>query len=842
MKYGKFITSAEEIEYNSSENEYSAQRIRCIEAKKQAGESFFNSLADELPEGKGLLCFKKSFALSDNVKKAVVRSTALGVYDLFINGKRVGTSTSDGTVYDELKPEWTDYNFHVLEQEYDMTDLLENENTVIAVVSEGWWRGRISYGIYGKKPRAFCAEIEIEYADGRIETVSSDTDWQVCHGGRIRTASIWDGEYYDATRPDIVKEWDAYEWTDATLADYANMKIEKPYGSPVRIRKGLDHTPKSAVVYSENVDNGTDFGEIKPSSKKVGEGCEAILLKKGETMILDMCQEIVGCPELTLKAAKGTKLTVAFAELLNDSGDASRGNDGPKGSVYVKNYRSALSRLVYVASGDGTEIYRPTHTFYGYRYLSITATDYVEIKSVVGKVIGSEMTELGNFETSSAEINKLYSNIVWGMRGNYLSVPTDCPQRDERLGWTGDTQVFIGAANYMADTRAFMHKWMDDARYSQIGYDGNFGNIIPRVFGHKGHAVSACAWTDAGIIVPYKVWKMFKDKSILEENYDAIEEYMATLAKEGHEGPRPHYGDWLAYEATDMPYLSLAYYAYDISLMIKICEVLGKRDRVAHYKALLKETETKFTERYIVDGELTEKTQTAYLLALAFDLVSGDVKRKTIKQLREKIRDNGYKLLTGFVGTAILNQTLSKVGLDEEAYSLLMQYEDPSWLYSLRQGATTIWERWNSYTIEKGFGDVGMNSFNHYAYGAVAEWMYDTMAGIRPNKKNGGFKHFVLRPTPDNRKKVPMGQEKINYVKASYNSINGNIESSWERSNGRIIYKFTVPDGTDARVELIHKEDLITINNMVFSLKEIGAFKSSGRIVFKLSPGKYTIQ
>ena len=842
MKYGKFITSEAEIEYNSSENEYSTKRVRYIEAKKQAGESFFNSLADELPEGIGMLCFKKSFTSSGNVKKAVVRSTALGVYDLFVNGQRVGTPAADGTVYDELKPEWTDYNFHVLEQEYDVTGLLKKENTIVAVVSEGWWRGRISYGIYGKKPRAFCAEIMIENADGEVEFVSSDTGWQTCHGGRIRTASIWDGEYYDATYPDIATEWDAYEWTDSVIADYATMKIEKPHGSPVSVRKGLEHTPKSAVVYSETFDNGTDYGAIKPSSKKVGEGCERVTLKKGETLLLDMRQEIVGCPEFTLKAARGTKLTVAFAELLNDSGDASRGNDGPKGSVYVKNYRSALSRLVYVASGEGTEVYRPTHTFYGYRYLSITANDDAEIKSVVGKVIGSEMTELGNFETSSAEINKLYSNIVWGMRCNYLSVPTDCPQRDERLGWTGDTQVFIGAANYMADTRAFMHKWMDDARYSQIGYDGNFGNIIPRVFGHKGHGVSACAWTDAGIIVPYKVWKMFKDKSILEENYEAIEEYMNTLAKEGHEGPRPNYGDWLAYEKTDKPYLSLAYYAYDISLMIKICDVLGKKDRVEHYKSLLSYIVDKFTERYVRDGELTEKTQTAYLLALAFDLVSGDVKKKTVKQLRDKIRANGYRLSTGFVGTGILNQTLSKVGLDSEAYSLLMQYEDPSWLYSLRQGATTVWERWNSYTIEKGFGDVTMNSFNHYAYGAVAEWMYDTMAGIRPDEKNGGFKHFTLRPTPDDRRKIPHGQERINYVKASYNSVNGVIESSWTRQNGATVYNFTIPEGTDARVELVDSGKDIVINGVSFTLEELSAFKRSGRVVFKLGAGKYEIK
>ena len=291
-----------------------------------------------------------------------------------------------------------------------------------------------------------------------------------------------------------------------------------------------------------------------------------------------------------------------------------------------------------------------------------------------------------------------------------------------------------------------------------------------------------------------------------------------------------------------MPYLSLAYYAYDISLMIKICEVLGKSDRVAHYKALLAEIEMKFTERYVRDGELTEKTQTAYLLALAFDLVSGDVKKKTVRQLRDKIRDNGYKLSTGFVGTGILNQTLSKVGLDDEAYSFLMQYEDPSWLYSLRQGATTVWERWNSYTLEKGFGDVTMNSFNHYAYGAVAEWMYGSMAGIRPDEKRGGFKHFTLRPTPDSRRKLPFGQERIDYVKATYNSVCGHIESSWTREQGKVVYKFIIPEGTDARIELIHSGEDITVNGVNFTRAELGAFRRNGRLVFTLTSGCYEIK
>lgn len=834
MKKAIFITSKEEIKYNLEEYGEKA-------AINKVGVEF-NSPALVLPEGIGLLCFRKKFSVSKGIDKAVVRATALGVYDLFLNGARVGSVTADGIAYDEMKPEWTDYKYRVLEQEYDVTKLLREENELVAVVSEGWWLGRISYGYYGRKPRAFCAEVELLFDDNTNETVSSDTDWEACHGGRIRTASIWDGEYYDATYPDAVTESDAYEWKKAVKADYADMRIEKHPGNPVRIRKGLDVTPKSATVYNGVEDNGSDFGKIRICSKRIGAGCEAGILRAEETLLLDMSQETVGRPEIKIKANKGTKLTVCFAELLNDSGCAERGNDGPEGSAYLKNYRSALSRLVYVAGGSGVETYVPTHTFYGYRYLSIKADGEVEILSVTGKVVGTEMNETGTLETSSSELNKLYSNILWGMRSNYLSVPTDCPQRDERLGWAGDTQVFIGAASYMADTGNFMRKWMADVRCSQIGFDGRFAHIVPRIFYERSHALSACAWTDAGIIVPYKIWRMFRNKAILEENYDAMEAYMSSIAMDGHEGPGMVYGDWLAYEKTDLPYLSLAYYVYDISLMIKISTLLGKKDREEHYRGLHSEIVEKFTQRYVTDGEINVKTQTAYLLALAFDIVKGSVRERTVKQLRDRIRDNGYKLATGFVGTGILNQTLSKVGLDDIAYSLVMQYEDPSWLYSLRQGATTVWERWDSYTLEKGFGNVKMNSFNHYAYGAVAEWMYATMAGISPDENRGGFKHFVLRPTPDTRKKLPRGQERISYVKATYNSVDGLIESSWSYENGAVVYKFTIPEGTDARIELIDNGKDTVINGMTFTREELGAFRRRGRIVFKLGAGKYEIR
>ena len=833
MKEGIFITA------NHDNNSV------CYDHPWHVNTRVYNNLTMDLPEGQGMLCLKKDFSVSVGKRpiKVTLRATALGIFDLFLNGKRVGAQTLQGEVFDELKPEWTDYQVRVLEYVYDVTDRIKNENTLMAIVSDGWWRGRNTFGYYGKKDRAFCMELECSYADGSTEIVPTDTSWTCTFGGRLRTASIWDGEYYDATYPDVVAHPECYSWEPTVCADFAaDIQIEPHRGDPVRIRPSLEQHPICSTVYGGTEDNGSDFGRIRILDKKIGNGCEKTVLHKGETLLLDFGQEFVGWPEICVKAAKGTTIRGYFSELLNDSGLESRGNDGPEGSPYVKNYRSALSRMVYVAGGKGKESYHPSHTFYGFRYFFLTVTDDTEIFSVKGLVVGSDLRETATFETDNDEINRLYSNIVWGMRGNYLSVPTDCPQRDERLGWTGDTQIFAQTASYLADTRKFLLKWMDDARASQIGYNGAYADVIPRVWKEGAHAVSSCAWSDAGIIVPYKLWLMFGDKNALRENYASMEAYMKNLLQYGLEGPRNNYGDWLAYEPTDFAYLSVCYYAYDAQIMKKVSDVLGNKERAAYYASLLTKIKAYFAEKYISDGALTEQTQTAYLLALCFDLVSGDVKKHTIRLLRNKIRDNGYMLSTGFVGTGILNQTLGKVGLDQEAYSLLMQYKDPSWLYSLRQGATTVWERWNSYTREKGFGNVAMNSFNHYAYGAVAEWMFSTMAGIRPDEKKGGFRHLTLHPTPDMRKKLPDGQERIHHVKATYTTDNGTIESAWSRDHEGIVYRFTIPEGCEARVELLSHAETLHINGLALTTEELGAFRSGGRLVFRLKSGRYTIR
>ncbi len=795
----------------------------------------YQTINDPFEPVQGLLNAKKTFSIDkSNVKKVIIRATALGVFDMFLNGNRVGAD-KDGYA-DEYKPGWTDYRIRVYEYEYDVTDLCDKENLFVAEVSEGWWSGRISFNMYGARPLAFAAEIEIENKDGSKEIIGSDETWETCIGGPVQRASIWDGEYYDSTipRPSISPE--KYNWEKAVKYEYEG-QILKKVGPSVRVKKDLCRRPYSAVKYHGTIDNGTTYGEINAIDKKVGTNCEKNVLKAGEVLLMDMGQEIVGRPVIEVKAPHGTKVKIHIAEMLNDSGEEERGNDGPKGSIYVKNYRTALARALYVASGNDVEKYYPTHSFYGFRYVHIMADADIEILSVLGQVIGSEIEETGTFECDHPEVNQLYSNVVWGMRGNYFSIPTDCPQRDERLGWTGDTQMFCGTAAYLGNIQDFMHKWLYDLSDTQIGGNGAYGDFAPLVMPWRGNS----AWGDAGLVVPHRIWLMYNDKEILERQFDSMEWYMNYLSQFGLEGPGINYGDWLNYEDTDKRYIAICFYAKDAELMAKFCKILGKAEKAAHYEKLRADIQKHWETRYVKDGKIAVTSQAGYILPLAFDLVEGELKENCIKALEKKIIDNNYTLSTGFVGTVLLNKTLEKVGLSHIAYSLLLQTTDPSWLYSVKQGATTIWERWNSYTLATGFGDVSMNSFNHYAYGAVAEWFYSGICGILPDENAPGFKHFFLKPSPDMRDFIPEGQQRINSAKATYKSVSGVIESGWSKINDSYVYSFTIPEGTTATVKLIAK-DIITINGVDMTLDELKGKKCScDRAVFDLGAGTYKI-
>jgi alpha-L-rhamnosidase len=837
MKFGKWITNREKDKIT-----YTAP----FESKM--GYEPFDRRGTDLYKGDGLVAFRKKFTCNE-ATKILLRITALGVFEAYINGQRIGSRVGNEIVFDEMKPGWTDYRYHVMEFEYDVTEYCHRgENILVIPVANGWWSGRISKGIYGLRGVGICGEIEKRFEDGRCEFLATGEDWETAIGGRIRTAEIWAGEYYDALEKDITAESSAYTWRAADPYEEIDCEIIPHIGEPVRIRQ-YGERPRSAVIYNGTDDNGSDFGELHVTSRHAGNGCEWGSLMKGEHLILDMGYNRTARPRIRLSSARGTTVKIYCAEMLNDSGEKSRGNDGPKGSLYLDNYRSALSRIHYI-TGGGSEEYSPLYSFYGFRYLEICADNDIEIIEVAADIIGSDLYRTGSIETDNTEVNRLIGNIVRGLDSNYLSVPTDCPQRDERLGWTGDTQIFCGAAAYFDNAYSFLRKWCMDLRDSQ-DEDGALAFVAPNVFGkdypNYDKIRSAAAWSDAIIIVPYKMWLMYGRTEILEENFDTMIQYMDYIqTTRGYDGPSPAFGDWLGFEDTPKSYVSVCYYAYDALLMSKICHILGREETAKHYETLFLNINNHYRQKY-TDGEgnITVTTQTGYLLPLAFDMLEGEDRQKAIKALHEKIKGNDYTLSTGFVGTGLLCNTLSEIGLTGDAYSLLLQTRNPSWLYSVRAGATTVWERWDSYTTEHGFGKVEMNSFNHYSYGAVAEWMFTHMAGIRPNADMPGFRSFYLAPCPDTRDdgEIPKGQSRIRAVKAEYLSVCGLIRAAWEYENDRFVYLITIPEGARAKIRfpLLYGQNSVEINGLVFT--EGGGFTVQDETMcFELGAGTYEIR
>ncbi len=780
----------------------------------------------DLKPWKGLPVFVKDFEI-DKPENATVIFAALGCIDVYINGKKIDN--------DELKPGFITFEKRTMYQTYDVTDLLQSgKNRMLAVLAGGWFSGRIVGEIYGGKQPAFIACL----TNNGESVITTDDSWKADVCGQIRTADIWDGEFRDGRLDDYAvmskTDFDVAKWENAEFFNDFNGEITPFIGPAIRVRDGLSLTAKTFTKYNGVNYNGTYFGEInvcdKPSKLPVS-------IKKGEKLIIDLEQEMVGWAKITVKGAEGTTVKMRYAEFLNDTGDLARGNDGPKGSLYTINYRSALSKAYYVLSGKGEETYRPTFTFFGYRFIEISADEDIELIDFISEVVGSDNKEIGKIETSDELINKLISNTRWGQRSNYLSVPTDCPQRDERLGWTGDAQAFSVTAAYNADVRGFFHKWMQDMRDSQTE-EGAFPDVAPKVSCCQ--SFNACAWSDAGIIIPYNLYKIYNDVDLLCEHYDAMEKYIAQLIKiNGMSGAEPRYGDWLAYDWCDNRFISSAYFVRMLDMMTEISEVLGKADRAEYYKATRKEAHKYFEDNFMVDGKLKSNTQCEKVISLAFNLISGDYATETADALVEQIKENGNRLSTGFLGTYNLCPTLSKYGKDNMAYTLLMQRNEPSWLYSIDQGATTIWERWNSYTKSTGFGDVGMNSFNHYAYGAIVEWMYRFMAGIEAAEP--GFKSILLQPRVDTRTdaELPDGQQRMQWVKAEYDSVSGLIKSAWSNEDG-FVYECTVPEGICATLKLPKFTDKVIINDVEHSFDE---YETDGNCaVIQLSAGEYTME
>jgi len=788
----------------------------------------------------GTSCFVKTLENDKSVREAFWTVAGLGVFEAYVNGEPVSRkSRKGGLVRDMLKPGFT----HAFKTKhsftYDVTHLMKTgvgeANTFSAMVSAGWWRDQIV--AYAGKRSAFRAVLIVRYEDGTELRVPTDTSWTAAVSGPVKRAAIFDGEFYDARAGKCwMKGKVGDEFKPAVVNREFKGRIFPMEGAPIRHRDDLAREPVEAYVWKGVIGEGDKkFGKVKViRTYKPGETME---IEPGETLVADFAQNAAAVPEFTASAAEGTVITILPAEMLNDGdGLKSRGNDGPGGSIYRQNLREIKQDgaiAEYTFAGREEETYCPEFTFYGYRYVSITATAKVSIKAIRSIPVTStpKCLERGSLVTGEKNVNKLISNILWGQYSNYLSVPTDCPQRNERLGWAADTQVFCAAGAYNADVYGFLSKWMHDMRDTQHD-NGSFPGVAPHAQ-YGSQESEEIGWSDAGVIVPHTMWRMFGDTSIIDENWDAMEKYLALTAKNKFDSPRGNshqWADWLSFEdyesasggadKTRIPawekgpdgkrrpraatldywhFLGGCYWLWDALMMKDMAEATGRIAAAEKYAKMAVEAKTYIRRNFLdkEDGMILKpfrSNQTPALLLLKFGLLESEKAIAATKAaLFKNIKDHKGCLTTGFLGTSILMDTITyEAGAPDVAYSLLLQHENPSWLYSVDQGATTIWERWNSYVKATGFGPVGMNSFNHYAYGAVLAWMYGTMAGISEDPKAPGFKHIILAPIPDKR---------VGHVDASYNSAYGTIKSSWRYGReGKWTWTFSIPANTTATV------------------------------------------
>ena len=744
----------------------------------------------------GTSFFACTFTNANDVATAKWTVAGLGVFEVFANGTRVGD--------DFLKPGFTHYAKTKYSFAYDVAPLLKRgrgeANTIAAEVSAGWWRDKIltpgsHKGFMGKKS-AFHGVLELVYADGSRESIETGTHgWRCGIAGPVTHAAIFDGEEYDARIPAPV-DGEGLCAAPEPNTEFAG-ELLPTCGAEVALRRDL------AIVR----------GPFK--------------LKAGETLVVDFGQNASAVPEFRFSAPRGTVLTALPAEMLNDAGEGVRGCDGPAGSVYRANLRTPDDgmRIRYTFAGDGVEEYMPRFTFFGYRYLSLSATDDVEIERLTSIPVSSVTREMetSSLETGDASLNQFIKNIYWGQLSNYLSIPTDCPQRNERLGWMADTQVFCEAGAFNADTRRFFAKFTRDMRDS-MSEDGGYSAVSP--FSQYGNEAFSLGWADAGVIVPWTIWRQFGDTAIVDANWEAMKKFVRRLdeTKYDFEGKLEYiYADWLSYEKfetcgnafgdwwknwRDDPdaknyrrYLAACYWLYDARLMADMARATGRAGDAAWFEASAGRALAYIREKFLEEDGLLlapmRDLQTACVFALRHGIVEGAAKDATLDILLASIRDHGDCLQTGFLGTSFIMDALTLSGRSDVAYTLLLQHNNPSWLYSVDQGATTVWERWNSYTKADGFGPVGMNSFNHYAYGAVLGWMYRVMAGIAPDFRNPSAPCIVMAPHPDRR---------IGCCRAQYRSVAGLVKSEWRYEGEKWIWEFTVPDGAKALVTLPGEE------------------------------------
>jgi alpha-L-rhamnosidase len=701
---------------------------------------------------------RKSFDLKKDIQSARAYITAKGLYEAHLNGKRIGNGY--------LTPGWTSYKNRIQYQVYDVTPIItRGNNTIGALLGNGWFRGPLAWeknnGIYGDKT-ALLFQLEVTYTDGSKEIVVSDGSWKTSLGP-VRSSEIYHGEVYDAQR-------EKQGWMQNGFNDSGWKTVE------------VAQDPKDNLIatYGPLITKHETFKPVK-----------ILKTPKGE-LVADFGQNLVGLLQIKVKGKAGDKITIHHAEVLDKDGN-----------FYLDNMRAARQEIVYTCKGGSDETYEPHLTFMGFRYVRIQGfPGELKPENLVATALYSDMAPTGTFSCSHPLINQLQHNIEWGQKGNFLDVPTDCPQRDERLGWTGDAQVFSRTAAYNMNVASFFTKWLKDIAADQRE-DGAVPFVIPNVLGKD--AVASAGWADAATIIPWNMYRAYGDIRFLENQYESMKKwtgYMEKNSKDHLWNTGFHFGDWLFYRpfddndgrsaVTDKYLIAQAFFIHSTQLMINTAKALGKDEDEKRYSILLNDLKNAFIKEYLTpNGRLVSSTQTAYVLALNFDILPDDLRAQAAAKLTENVKSYGNHLTTGFLGTPYLCHVLTRFGYTDVAYALLLQETYPSWLYPVKMGATTIWERWDGIKPDGTFQTPGMNSFNHYAYGAIGDWMYRTITGLQ--EAAPGYKKILIAPQPGGT---------LTHATAELQTPYGLAKSSWKLENGLIKMDMVVPHNTTAEIIL----------------------------------------
>ena len=709
--------------------------------------------------------FRKAFRATGKIRAATAYITAQGVYEAWINGSRIGK--------DVLTPGWTSYNKRLQYQQYDVTALIKSgENILGAELGKGWYSGLIGFSgqrnFYGSQ-LALWMQVDIIYEDGRKEQIISDSSWKTVYGD-VRESEIYNGETVDARLR--VKNWNSpgtneLIWNPVVVKDNSNVNLIATYNEPIR-------------------------------RQEVFKPVRILTTPKGE-QVIDFGQNLVGWVTMKVTGKAGDKITISHAEVLDK-----------KGNFYTDNLRAARQQNVFILSGNGVETLEPRFTFQGFRYIRIEGyPGPIQAENFFATALYSDMRPSGTFTSSHPLINQLQHNIQWGQRGNFLDVPTDCPQRDERLGWTGDAQAFARTATFNFDVHNFFTKWLRDVEADQI--EGSVPFVVPNVLGQN--AAGSAGWADAATIIPWDLYLAYGDKKILENQYESMKAWVGFIQRKSTNdlwNTGFHFGDWLFFRpfddndgrsaVTEKYLIAQCFYARSVELVMKAASVLGKQEDVKLYSGLLSRVKAAYLKEYLTPGgRLVSGTQTAWVLALNFDMLPEQMRADAAQKLADNIKSYNNHLTTGFLGTPYLCHVLSRFGYGDLAYTLLLQETYPSWLYPVKMGATTIWERWDGIKPDSTFQTPGMNSFNHYAYGAIGDWMYRVAAGLDTEESSPGYKQITIKPL------IGKG---LNSADASLQTMYGKARSAWKVEAGKIDFQVEIPANTSATISIPAKSPM----------------------------------